>query len=423
MLKSFTFTTVPFLVFIGLVFFTPYFGSYDIIGPQWLFYSIINLLLFIFLLKHISFSSLKEFFKPTHIRFLSFFFLLCFLSLIYANNVFLVIHDLSRFGTFFLSLFLFFLLFKNDILNLKQIYISFVFISLIEIYLSLKPLFFDFFFNELDIFNIEEINLSIFKGNAGNKNITAASIVTKLPLSLYLLTKKNISYKLFASIFLFFQCLSIFFLSARASFLSLSISILIFLVYLMYKIYKGQKHNIFSIFLIIVSTLFAYLLSSKILPSNLSVSNRTSSINFSNESSSNRFELWSNALDHISNNPLLGSGLGNWKVESIKYWGNIGDYYLIPYHAHNDILELSTELGILGGLLYFGFFVAIALFLFKIFLKTKSIIYLLALLYLTSYSIDMMLNFPLERPILQLPLAIFAAYFTNIYNLKTHQND
>ena len=423
MLKSFNFTTIPFVVFIGLVFFTPSFGSYDIIGPQWLFYSIINLILFIFLIKHISFSSLKEFFKPTHIKFLSFFFLLCSSSLFYANNVFLVIHDLSRFGTFFLSLFLFYLLFKNDILTLKQIYISFIFISLIEIYLSLKPLFFDFFFNDLDIFNIEEIKLSIFKGNAGNKNITAASIVTKLPLSLYLITKKNISYKLFASIFMFFQFISIFFLSARASFLSLLISVLIFVVFLIFKIYKGQKHNIFSIFLIIVSISFAFLLSSKILPSNLSVSNRSSSINFSNESSSNRFELWSNALDHIATNPLHGSGLGNWKVESIKYWGNIGDYYLIPYHAHNDILELSTELGVLGGLLYFGFFITVTIFLFKLFLKSKSVIYLLALLYLTSYSIDMMLNFPIERPIMQLPLAFFAAYFTNVHNLKAYQND
>ena len=414
---------IPFIVFIGLIFFTPSFGSYDIIGPQWLLYSILNITLFFFLIKHISLLSINGFLRPIYVKLLSFFFFLCFLSLLYANNKFLVIHDLSRFGTFFLSIFLFYLLFQKGFLTLKQIYISFIFISCIEVYLSLQPLLLDYFFNDLDIFNLSEIKLSIFKGNAGNKNIIAASIVTKLPLSLYLLSRKNISFKIFASSFLFFQCLAIFLLSARASFLSFSISILLFTLYLIYMLFKSHKHILFSLPLLILSISLSFLLSSKILPSNLSVSSRSSSINFSNESSSNRLELWSNALDHIIANPFLGSGFGNWKVESIKYWGNIGDYYLIPYHAHNDILELSTELGILGGLLYLSFFLLLILYIAKMFFKTKSIVYLLSLLYLLNYSIDMLLNFPLERPIMQLPLALFSAFFVYNFNSKSYLND
>ena len=27
--------------------------------------------------------------------------------------------------------------------------------------------------------------------------------------------------------------------------------------------------------------------------------------------------------------------------------------YVVPYHAHNDFLELTVEIGILGGLAYF----------------------------------------------------------------------
>ena len=81
--------------------------------------------------------------------------------------------------------------------------------------------------------------------------------------------------------------------------------------------------------------------------------------------SSNRFILWDNALDYIANHPFLGSGIGTWKVESALYWGSIGSDYLVPFHAHNDFLEFSTELGILGGLFYFLIFFFSFLFLFK----------------------------------------------------------
>ena len=420
MFKSINFFRYFFLVFIGFIFFTPSFGSYDIIGPQWLLYSILNIILFFFLFKHITLSSFKDFLKPNFIKFLFFLFLLCVFSIFYANNKFLVIHDLSRFGSFFLSIFLFYILFFKGLISIKHIFISFLLISLTEIYFSLQPFFYDYFFNGLDIFNISEIRLSVFKGNAGNKNITAASIVTKLSLSFYLLSLKNISYKLLSSFLLFFQSLAIFLLSARASFLSLSFSTLVFSSYLIFMIYKSHRHLILSSFIMFFSIFLAFLLSSKILPSDLSVSSRSSSINFSNESSSNRLELWSNAVDHIIQNPFLGSGFGNWKVESIKYWGNIGDYYLIPYHAHNDILELSTELGILGGLLYFAFFLFLGFYIIKLFFKSNYIIYLLSFLYISCYVIDMLLNFPLERPIMQLPLALFTAFF--IFNYKFYKN-
>jgi O-antigen ligase len=414
------FSTIFYFLFIVFIFFTPPFGSYDIIGPQWFLYSLLNVIILVFIFNELSIDTFYLFFKSPFIKLTILFFILCIFSLLYANNKVLVIHDLSRFGTFFLSIFLFFILFQKKIFSIKKVTILFCFILIVQLIQSLKPFVSEFIFYDLDIFNITEINLSIFKGNAGNKNITAASIVLSLFVPLYLFSKENYFIKFLAALLLFFQILVLFFLSARSSFLSLFLSISIFSIYILYK---NKIHLYISFFLLFLVFFLSYTLSSHILPSNLSVASRSSSIKFSNDSSSNRLELWSNAIDHISKHPLVGSGFGNWKVESIKYWGNIGDYYLIPYHAHNDILELTTELGIIGGLSYLFIFITLFIFHFSNFLKFKSFHNLFLMLFLFSYSIDMLLNFPLERPIMQIPLALFIAYSSYLYlNLTTYED-
>jgi O-antigen ligase len=411
-----------FFLFVAIIFYTPSFGSYDIIGPQWFLYSLLNLLVFIVAYRKITFESFKLFYRPIFIKSLTFFFILSIFSILYADNKFLVAHDLSRFGTFFLSIFLFFIVFHNKLISVKYLIVLFYIILFFELVESLKPFALDYFLYGLDIFNIADINLSLFKGIAGNKNITAASIVTKLPLTLYLLTRRELLIKLTATLFIFFQFLVLFLLSARASFLSLGLILLFFIFYLIFNFFS-KRHYIYSALLLLLSLTSSFIFSTKILPASLSVANRSSSINLSNESSSNRFVLWSNAIDHISNHPLIGTGFGSWKVESIKYWGNIGDNYLIPYHAHNDVLEFSAELGVLGGVLYLFLFFSLFFNLSKMYLKTKSIFTFMIILYLFGYLVDMLLNFPSERPIMQVPLALILAFSANMYiNSKSLNN-
>ena len=158
----------------------------------------------------------------------------------------------------------------------------------------------------------------------------------------------------------------------------------------------------------LISTLFiitlSFFISKAILPPQTNDSlEKVSSIRFSNESSSNRLELWSNAIDYISANPIFGAGIGNWKIESAAYWGSLGDSYLVPYHAHNDFLEITTELGILGGAIYLLIFIFSLYFLFKIFKKDQLLSFIL-FISISSYCIDSFFNFPMERPIMQIPL-------------------
>ena len=50
------------------------------------------------------------------------------------------------------------------------------------------------------------------------------------------------------------------------------------------------------------------------------VGNRvTSIVNDNDESINSRYRFWSHALDFISENPILGGGIGTWKIYSIMF--------------------------------------------------------------------------------------------------------
>ena len=96
------------------------------------------------------------------------------------------------------------------------------------------------------------------------------------------------------------------------------------------------------------------------------VDSRVASIvSSSDESINSRLRYWSHATDFISKNPLLGSGIGNWKIYSIKYDAPYIKSYILPYNAHNDILEFTAETGVIGGLFFISFFILIFLKILK----------------------------------------------------------
>jgi hypothetical protein len=83
-----------------------------------------------------------------------------------------------------------------------------------------------------------------------------------------------------------------------------------------------------------------------------------------------------------------------------------------------DFLETTTETGILGGLLYFSIFFISGITLIKIFLKNKdetySLFAIIGLMALGTYILDAALNFPMERPPMQIMFALVLAIILNI---------
>ena len=82
--------------------------------------------------------------------------------------------------------------------------------------------------------------------------------------------------------------------------------------------------------------------------------------------------------------------------------------YTVPYHVHNDFLELTAEMGIVGALLYFGIFFWIFYLIFntiksKIY-KSNGVFYIIIIGFMSClvYLADSFLNFPFTRPLIQI---------------------
>ena len=403
-MKSSTFLHFLFPSFF-LVILLPYFGSLDIIAPQWLYLSLINLIVFVVLPSPIIPKS-KFFYL------LIFFVIQSLISLLYSNNINLSIVDLSRiFITFFtiINLFSFF----------KKANFSFLFVSkilslilLIEVAYSLIPFFAFLLLNDFSSYSefYQVYSPNSFLGFAGNKNITAASICIKLPFLIYLFYRSSMISKLFYIILFFSSFLLIFLLRARASYISLGFIVLLFTFYFLFS-KKYFSYIIFPIILCITFLIVNFLTSNE----DTNLVSDISSISFTAESSNQRFFIWENAFSYIQNNPLIGSGIGNWKIESLPYWKTHLNDYNVPYHAHNDFIELATEIGLIGGLTYLSLFIFSFYFLIKLFLLNrlnfdKSFVIITIFLSFSVYFIDAFLNFPLERPRMQIILCLLFTY-------------
>lgn len=400
---------LPFLLLLGVVY-TPQFGSYDIIGPQWFLLGIVVSFLYLLNLSRLSFNQFKS---PLYYLYGAFV-LFAFISGFYSRNFTLYVHDFSRLLIIFSLVLLFVLFIRQSHFSFKNLSILFSFLLFIEVIYSLNPIIAELYYNGLKILEATSINLMSLRGVTGNKNIAAASIALKSVFTFYLLFNSNtIISKFVLSLLILLSSLALFMLSARASLLSFFLVTSIFVLYGIFKIViKRNASHFFSLLFLISSVTLAFIFSNILIPNeDITVANRISNIEFSNESSSKRLELWEGAIDYISNNPIIGCGLGNWKIESAYYMRNSGADYLVPYHAHNDFLEMTTELGLVGGLLYLLIFAVAAYTLLLSFIRSKyKVKYLVLITALIVYTIDALLNFPIERPIMQIPFALILAF-------------
>ena len=400
--------------------FLNYFGSVDKIAVQWLYISIV---LFIFICFFFLFK--KNFWQPFRPKFYNFivaaFLSFTFISLFFSNNINESIIVLSRFIVWVSLLYFFnfiFLKFK------PSFYYVCLFLSLVlffELTYSLNTL-----FQIISITDFVPQYSNLLKGVTGNKNITAAIIAIKIPFVTYLLYSSRFFYqKLLISLLLFISFFLLFFISSRTSFLSLSLSVILFIAFFVYD-KSGNKYS--NLFFFILPVLLSYTVSNTYLSNNSSYtfSSRLASVaNVSESSVGVRLRFFGQAVSQILEKPITGIGLGNWKLKSISLDKNNIVAYTVPYNVHNDILELSAEIGIIGGFFFLLIFFSPLIFNFTKIVKTKfsdfkSVVLFCAIM---IYFIDLNFNFPTYRPIMQV-LIIFIICLTfnhNYLNRMEHE--
>ena len=261
------------------------------------------------------------------------------------------------------------------------------------------------------------------KGSYSNKNILASAIFIKIPFAVWLFYFRRENYlRLIGAVGLTLGTLAVFFMSTRTFYLATILTVVIFVIYgaidffILKRRETGVKVLIHVGLVVIAFGIFSfvqnYLYPQEVRQSTSFGARLAEVANQENQSNNLRKTAWViTATDMIPNDPLLGVGIGNWKVRFLQYENSYSPHYIYMYKNHNDFLELTAEVGIFGGLAFVAIFLLAAFYFFKGTYKNKNSEqeqwFFLPLFGLFAYSFDAFFNFPQDRPEIQ---ALFAIY-------------
>ena len=411
-------------ILIGLL---PYMESVDKIHPQTLYLSILNPLSLLLIINNIGLkkliSSLTQSISKTSAFFYFLYLGLSLLSLNYSYNLVQSYIQLTEIVTIFFT----FLILIYLVSTLKDIYGFFINTVIV---LTVIELIFVFIPYLTDIIEFgSPFNRSLeYRGTTGSVNIASYLLLMKLPF-IYDLTIKR-KHKLFYIILsiLSLYAIVVIFQTRSAILLSFIVSSVLILMYC-YNIYISKTKESYSLINVISSivlpTIVVLLLSNfqaNYFNATESVQERLSSINIQEYSTNARVRYYSQAISSIVKKPFTGVGIGNWQLESIDTDRDNIESYIVPYHVHNDFLEISAEVGIIGAIFYYLVYLSIAYFLLKKIImsikRRKPLgVDFLFLLVLGIYFVDSMFNFPIGRILQQVNLLFIVAFLINYYQL------
>ncbi len=391
------------------------FGAADEIASQWLYLSIINTLSFLFLLYLKQPLSIKSF-DNLSIKLFGLLIILSSFSILVSLNKTETIVALTKWIMVFISLVFLTVHLKNSKINFKTVSIILTIFLSYEIFRSITP-----YFQIIEITDFSFSFSSALMGVTGNKNITAASILIKVPFCFFLYrnSKTNLS-RILLFFILSIATYNVLLLSSRAMIIALTLILSLIIVYNLKT--KNSVKNILKSVALDLSPFLLSLLIFSIIYSNdetFSLDQRMSKINTSDESTNQRLRFYMHGIKHTMSNPFIGVGLGNWKVKSIDYDSENIISYIVPYHLHNDFLELGAELGILGMLIYILIFInPVSIIIRLIKNNPKSLSYYIILMSGCVFFVDSNLNFPMHRPIVLMFFIFLLVLTENLKNTK-----
>lgn len=368
------------------IYILPAFGAIDKISPQFLFLSISCLFTSIFLFFQSKSGLSKSNFHS--IILLGLFILTGGFSIIVAYNKIESLVILSQYSVYFtVFALLSFIVKKID--NIPKFFYSLTLIILsAEVFTILVQL-----TTVLDSLSFENFNrTNEIKGVAGNINIAAFSICYKLPIIIF--SKKRLNW--YSSIIVFLSIFCVFLMGTRGAYLAYFLILLAFIFYSIVKRETFSKPTLFKASTIVLPFIFSILILNT---SRIDVIERAGSISLSTQDGSvnQRLRYYNHAISSFIENPF-GIGIGNWKVKSIDYDKDNIFQYIIPYHAHNDYLQILAEQGVFGLLFFIMFLFYPILNALKFGFK-KAFKFWPYLVSTAIYILDSTINFPIARPI------------------------
>lgn len=397
------------------VYFIPDMGGSDVMGAQWLYSSSLSLAIVVFIA--LRYKVYEE--AISHVlsyKFTWVFSLLLFWAIgsyFYAINPTETLVTLARLiTTYFVFLNLSILYYNQDRTSLFTgiAYCITAYLFFDSIY-ALKT-----FSANLRTMDLDAAILGLNKYH-GNKNVTAASLLILFPFAMYVIISAKWLGKIAGIITLFMGIFALFLMNTRSTYVGFALIIILFFAGLIWKQRTALKPALLFVLLPSVLAIFAANTRLKLAVAGQenaggygTVTKRIGDINIASEQNS-RIHLWGTAIDYAAHNPILGAGYGNWKLASIPYEREVANELFVPYHAHNDFIEMFADLGIIGGLCFAGMFLLLLYYTVQFLNQNRGdeLMVIIAFLVVTCYGVDALLNFPAERTAMQTMLSLAAA--------------
>jgi len=398
---------------------TPNLMAFDSNGPKFMTLALLNLLVFgyLFTRKEVRQNSdfSLGFFKSWTGIFYAALMIVSVLSFVKAINVLESILHFCKIFTVFASAYLISVIIRIDRRHLVNLAIAMTALLLFDG--------FSVFYNIHKFIKGQITDIGLIKTVYSNKNILAASIFVKLPYALWLLTFEKGWKRGFGVIAGSAGLLATLFLSTRAFYIGLVILTLAYVAYLFINYIrekqKGYLRNISWYVGGLVAAILIFVFTQQVLyPKNAGgiynagITQRLASISTTEVSANKRLSAWERSFHVIKKEPLLGCGLGNWKVVTLQEENETNPNYIYQYKAHNDFIETTTETGIFGGIFFAAIFAVVLLRFFRSIKQQEDAEYLkyifLPAFGLLAYFFDAFFNFPQDRPEISALFALFA---------------
>lgn len=267
-------------------------------------------------------------------------------------------------------------------------------------------------------------------GLMGHRSLFGSAQVLLLPFSIFVLYKAGRLWKYISIVAIAGIIISVFISQTRSAWVSFAVMVLI--IFILNIAFSANRKKW------ILGTLIGIIITIITLSFIFSVNKQSSFLKSVKErfialrdirndeggisSITGRFKLWDKSVKLIKDHPLLGVGPGNWKLAVVVYdpddygWN---DGLLVASRPHNVYLEVASETGIPGAILYFGCWILIVVMVFLVIQKTPSenikVLIILMLAGLSAFAADSVFSFPVERIEHSLYLIIMAGTIMGYY--------
>ena len=382
-----------FIFLFSLVPFIPEFGAIDLIGPQLLYLSVITFFSSLYLLYGTQNTKKKGLYTSKIVQIFFLFTFFCLLSVFGSFN------PTEGLITFFRILLMGFYLFNLSHhfiqvnIKLYQLAILFSLLLLLDVV--------QIFSSFISIYDFDNPprRTKALSGFTSNLNVLGFSLLFRIPFILLFVFNSSSWGSRFLSILIF--CLANFFVLTSGSRGAILGLILLLSFFSLYHLIFTKKKRL-AILSIIIGSIATFGVHTLLFQNGNKVTDRFETLSVQkinrDQSIQQRLNYYVAGIQGIKDKPLLGHGIGNWKVVGNKYLNEHIERYSIPKHAHNDFVQTFAEVGFIGFLLFSSFFAFIILKLFKSHKSIDKFGISIILFSITAYLIDSNLNFPFERP-------------------------